>query len=298
MIAGVVLAICLSADAPRPKLAVLPLSAGQIAPETARILDDLLTSSIYRLKAYDVVNSADINALLGLDKMKDALGCNDVSCAAEIGGALGVDLLVSGSIGKLGGELIVTLTLLDAKQHRPAVRAQKRVVDRESFYARGVEEAVAELFAPLGVSAPAASAAPTPAPGTRWGAPRPRPLLKPGEVATATANVARARMLGWAIATMALGVPAIAGGVLCVALAPNRASVTNNEYAGYLEGLVPYSAVQAKIIQHNLLIGGGSVLIVGGALLAGTSILLFALRPKAPVAFVPMLGGGSVVGTW
>src|SRR5262245_43021401 len=83
------------------KLAILPLGSNRIAKETVRVLDDLLTAQLYERGGYELVTGADINATLGLEKMKDALGCADTACAAEIGGALGVDLLLSGTVGEL-----------------------------------------------------------------------------------------------------------------------------------------------------------------------------------------------------
>jgi hypothetical protein len=93
------------ADSVGAKLAVMPLTASGITPEKTRLLDDLLTTQLYERGHGGVMSAADINAVLGLEKMKDVAGCSDVSCLAEVGGALGVDTNVAGSVGKLAGEL-------------------------------------------------------------------------------------------------------------------------------------------------------------------------------------------------
>ncbi|MEK7704885.1 MAG: hypothetical protein AAB426_07995, partial [Myxococcota bacterium] len=93
-----------------------------------------------------VIGAQDINAILGLDKMKDALGCNDLSCAVQIGGALGVDLLLTGSVSTLGDEMIVSLTLIDTRESVAKKRAQARVADEERFYAHAIAAAVAQLY--------------------------------------------------------------------------------------------------------------------------------------------------------
>ena len=54
--------------------------------------------------------------MLGLDKMKQAVGCDDVSCAAEIGGALGINYMVAGTAGKLGSRIVFSLKLIDTKK--------------------------------------------------------------------------------------------------------------------------------------------------------------------------------------
>ena len=41
---------------------------------------------------------------------------SDTSCLVEIGGALGVDYLVSGSVGKLGDAFVIILKLMDVHE--------------------------------------------------------------------------------------------------------------------------------------------------------------------------------------
>lgn len=65
---------------------------------------------------YPVVSRADVESLISYDQMKTALACDDkVSCLSEIGGALGSDLLVTGSLVRLGDGYTLTLTLFDMK---------------------------------------------------------------------------------------------------------------------------------------------------------------------------------------
>ncbi|MCC6807409.1 MAG: PEGA domain-containing protein [Deltaproteobacteria bacterium] len=135
-----------AADAAAPRLAVMPLKANRIPKETTQILDELLTNAAYRTKRFEVISTADISAVLGLEKMKDALGCSDVSCAAEIGGALGASYLLAGSVGRLGGELIISVSLIDTKQRQPPVRAQRRVKDDETLYADAIDAVISEVF--------------------------------------------------------------------------------------------------------------------------------------------------------
>ena len=39
--------------------------------------------------------------------VKEQLGCDDVTCAAEIGGALGAEFLLAGRVAKLSNNLII-----------------------------------------------------------------------------------------------------------------------------------------------------------------------------------------------
>ncbi|OGQ77270.1 MAG: hypothetical protein A2289_02260 [Deltaproteobacteria bacterium RIFOXYA12_FULL_58_15] len=90
-----------TARAAETKLAVMPLTAKRVPASTVEILDDLLVNEVGAKSGSIVIGSQDINAMLGLDKMKDALGCTDLSCAADIGGALGVDFVLTGSVSNL-----------------------------------------------------------------------------------------------------------------------------------------------------------------------------------------------------
>jgi TolB-like protein len=138
----------------RPRLAVLPLVAKRVSKEMVGVLDELLTAELDRTHKYRVISAADLNAMLTLNKMQDALGCDNVACAAEIGAALGVELLLSGSVSRLGGEVLVSLALLDTRQQQVANRGEGDVPDQEERYAEAVRSAVAQV---CGLPAPAAS---------------------------------------------------------------------------------------------------------------------------------------------
>jgi hypothetical protein len=72
---------------------------------------DLLASNGMR-----VTSPKDIAAVLGLERQKQMLGCSsDVSCIAELGGALGVDAILYGSVVKGGSSFTVTLRLINAR---------------------------------------------------------------------------------------------------------------------------------------------------------------------------------------
>ena len=158
-----------SAYAPRamaqsvPKLGILPFAAKRINPDTVSILDDLLVHSVDQTHRYDIITASDINAMLGLEKMKDMLSCTSTVCIAELGGALGVDTLLAGSVSVLGDELIVSLTLIDIRKQHVQAREQVRVANQEGLYAGAIDQAVQALFRPA-ASSPEAPAAPGPPP--------------------------------------------------------------------------------------------------------------------------------------
>lgn len=99
------------------KVVVLKLAAkGGIAPATVDILTDALVGELRKHAGFSVVSPSEIVTLIGFEREKQLLGCADSGCLAEIAGAMGADRLVSGSIGRLGGSTMVTITALDARK--------------------------------------------------------------------------------------------------------------------------------------------------------------------------------------
>ncbi|MEE8410826.1 MAG: PEGA domain-containing protein [Myxococcota bacterium] len=69
-----------------------------------------------------------------MKKEKQVLGCeSDTNCLAEIGGALGVALLVSGSVGKVGSRYIISLSLTDTATVKVLAREQRQVLSADAL---------------------------------------------------------------------------------------------------------------------------------------------------------------------
>lgn len=111
------------------KIAVVGLSPrGGISPETTQLFTEALVAELRRQPGTSVLSDADIAAAIGLERQKQLLGCtDDASCLTEIGGALGVDRLVHGSIGRVGESLVVTLTSIDPQSSRAMSSVSERL---------------------------------------------------------------------------------------------------------------------------------------------------------------------------
>jgi hypothetical protein len=147
----------LSADAPQaqPKLALLPFRVLRMPADLGLALDSHLAGAVDARDKYALVTTQDINAMLGLERMKDAASCTDTACAVDIGGALGADLMLSPQATALGDMVEITITLIDVRHATVLGRKQGRVPRDEKFLARGIDEAVEHLLGP-GVAAPKA----------------------------------------------------------------------------------------------------------------------------------------------
>ncbi len=144
------------AQAAEHKLAVMPLSVVRaVDPGVATMLTQALTMRAAKMQGYEVMSADEVQAILGMERLKDALGCDDVSCAAELGGALGSDLMLTGTVGKLGSKLTISLTLFDVTAVKVLSRAQQSVPDEEDRYEAAVATAFADLFGDEGQNAEA-----------------------------------------------------------------------------------------------------------------------------------------------
>src|SRR3954470_21966545 len=112
------LALLLAApSAGKPRLAFLDLAPGaDDSKEVAQAAGEQLVVALSETGKFDVITKADVKAILGYEAQAQLLGCAEASCMVDLGGALGAAYLVSGSLGKLGNQLQLTLSLIDVTQ--------------------------------------------------------------------------------------------------------------------------------------------------------------------------------------
>jgi TolB-like protein len=106
--AAILLSAFPAAGAPadqRPKVAVMDFQPSGASASLAGAATGAVSSELDRLQVFKVVTSEAIRGMLALERQKQMLGCpaDSSACLAEIGGALGVDYLVSGRVIGLGG---------------------------------------------------------------------------------------------------------------------------------------------------------------------------------------------------
>lgn len=129
------------------KVAVLDLAGYGVEDPVVASLTELLSLELKRFEGLEVISRSEIQAMLQYQTEKLLLECkNDMSCLVEIGGALGVDYLVSGNVGKLGGSFIVNLKLMDIHQAQVAHRISEAFVGDEAELVRSLRFATAQLL--------------------------------------------------------------------------------------------------------------------------------------------------------
>jgi hypothetical protein len=136
----------------KQSFAVFDLKPTGLTPETAANLTQVLTTEVKGVEGASVVSRDDIAAMLQLESTKIKAGCDDAGCMAELGGALGVDRLITGDAGKVGTLYIVNLRLLDVRHGQVENRVTESFEGTEEQLLRAVRFAARNL---LGLSATA-----------------------------------------------------------------------------------------------------------------------------------------------
>ena len=105
----------------RPTLVVAPLRALGVGASEAEIMTSEVRTQAVRAGRYTVVAPEEMDAISAELERQLAGGCDETSCIAELGGALGAQFLITGTMGKLGARYTINLKLIDIEQVR-AVR--------------------------------------------------------------------------------------------------------------------------------------------------------------------------------
>ncbi|MBI3179879.1 MAG: sel1 repeat family protein, partial [Deltaproteobacteria bacterium] len=136
-----------AAPAERPKLVVLPVAIDRTARVQApEQLDELVLTAVQATGKYEVIGASDINALLDFEKRKDALGCDDTTCFAELGGALGAQKLVAMQVGLISGTWLVTSKVVDASALAVEARSSEFIEGSELALLKAVPNLIGRLF--------------------------------------------------------------------------------------------------------------------------------------------------------
>lgn len=130
-----------------PKLLVLDLAANGVPAGAARTLSEAVLGELHARSSGGVLGMSDVKALLGLEAAKQLAGCSESECIAQVGGAMGANLVISGSVGALGSARVLSLVLLDVAQAKVLARAQRKAGEDLAALADAVPGVVEELIA-------------------------------------------------------------------------------------------------------------------------------------------------------
>lgn len=100
-------------------IAVLPFDADpKEDPALSRAVTDRMVTEFLERGRYQVIEREQIDRILAEQGFQQSGACNTEGCLVQVGQLLGVDAMVSGSIGRIGDLLVVSLRITDVAQGR------------------------------------------------------------------------------------------------------------------------------------------------------------------------------------
>jgi hypothetical protein len=124
-----VLAIALSVLAAEPlKLAAPGFSGVDVSEAQATFFSDHFAQQL-TLRGLQVTTASQIGSLLGFERQRQLLGCKEAggSCMAELAAALGVDGVVTGSVGKFDQSYQVNISVVSSRDGRTLSAFSRKV---------------------------------------------------------------------------------------------------------------------------------------------------------------------------
>ncbi len=115
------------------KIAVVPVGASESDQQMGVLITDIITTEAGKRTDLKVIGSNELKNLVSFEQQKALAGCSADSCLAEVGAALGVDAILSGSLGKLGETYVLNLTLMDTHKAQPLSRSTEKASKPDQF---------------------------------------------------------------------------------------------------------------------------------------------------------------------
>jgi TolB-like protein len=250
-------------------------TSGDVPADIAPVLSGLISTKLDKSGVFRVVTEDDVKSMVSFDQMKTALSCDDqASCLSEIGQALGVPFMLTGTLAKLGDNLVLNLALVDIGAAKVQKRESATYADMNAL-TKGldtqVERAVQALL-----------------------------YREKGRLlVTTTEEGATIEVDGVAIGTAPLSEQSIASG-------PHRITVSKQGFIQYVQDVVVQPKLQtvlsAKLVPSpeflasykartgttrtlawGTTIAGASLAVVGGGLIASSFVMIELLRQEKGV---------------
>jgi hypothetical protein len=133
-------------DKAHVRIFFMGVSSDQLTKEELVIASDLFEAYVQVPSNAEMSSMRDMETVIGVEKQKEILGCNEIACMAEIGAALGADFIINGTVGRLGGgDLILSMRAIDAHTSQSAAKAVVRY-DKPACVRAALKEAVKDFL--------------------------------------------------------------------------------------------------------------------------------------------------------
>ncbi len=144
-------ALLVAAPNAKPDLAMMDMKAVHgVEDSLAAVLNESFLVALKNSGQFgSVVGGSDLRAMLDLEQQKQALGCGDDGCLAELGGALGVPYLFYTSLAKVGSRYVMHYKVMAVEEAKVVVRGMKTAGDADGLLGMPqtlVDEAMKSMF--------------------------------------------------------------------------------------------------------------------------------------------------------
>lgn len=259
----------------RPKVLVLNLAVSDPSlQQLAATLSEQVLTELGKGGRLDSMGQSDVQAVLGLERQKQILGCSEeTGCLAELSAALGAPWIVTGTLARLGKSIRIDLKLIRTRDGSAAWRDGRDTTDESAVFSV-LTAMVKDLMATVDLQPARGSG-----PGGALAASTRGPLIAP-----------------WVLVGVG-GVAAIVGAVLSGVAASDWSRLQDVDW----RGRTSWDVVLATSNSYNQNVKlGPTVIGVGLAAAAGGLLwnILGRSKSQAGLTLVPSVNGLALAGAW
>lgn len=131
-------------SAPKPTAAIANPSIQDLSV-TPEVAAKMLRIELRKTGVYQVYDEFDMQEVLKNDAQYN-VGCYGVKCLSELGGALKVDYVISGSIDKLADRIVINIKVIDVKQQNVSASLLREFDREEEGIQRMIESMLCEMY--------------------------------------------------------------------------------------------------------------------------------------------------------
>ena len=121
------------ANATAPVVLVAPIKVARVDPADGVTITEIVRAALVQTKRFRVVAPEEMAAIDKELERQLSGGCDDASCVQELGGALGAQFIVTGSLGRLGRHYTLTLKFIDVETNEARGAASGSTRQLEDF---------------------------------------------------------------------------------------------------------------------------------------------------------------------
>ncbi len=109
---------CWAQTARKTTVAILDLEPKGVPETEVSALSDRLRTELFRTGVFDAMERGKMQDILKEQGFQQSGACNTDACAMEVGQLIGVEKMVSGSLGKVGKTYTVNIRMIDVRTGR------------------------------------------------------------------------------------------------------------------------------------------------------------------------------------